>query len=278
MSGTLNCVESADSRWRLPTGLTGKRCWWVPVGRILSSVPALALAAVLVAVAAVRASAQGCDSTRLSSLPLIERPATSDSGSVLVLLMTGDGGWAHSDEGVSRELIARGAAVVGINMRSYLSRTKTPDMLGRDVTCVAESYMRRWNRSHLMLIGYSRGADLAPFAASRLPPALQQRLTMVALVSPGLWAGFTFHLIDLIRDVHRDDDVAVTPEIGRLGSLRVVCLYGRTDENSLCPRLSAGNVQVVELDGGHRITGGFAAMAEWLADGLRAASRPPDPQ
>lgn len=277
MSETLNSVASADSRWLVCTALIGTRCWWLSLMRTVASIPIPALAAALLAVAAVRAPAQACDSTGLSSLPLIERPATSDSGSVLVLLMTGDGGWAHSDEGVSRELIARGAAVVGINMRSYLSRTKTPDILGRDVTCVAESYLRRWNRSYLMLIGYSRGADLAPFAASRLPPALQQRITMVALVSPGPWAGFTFHLIDLIRDVHRDDDLAVTPEIGRIANLRIVCLYGHKDENSLCPRLSAGNVRVVELDGGHRITGGFAAMAEYLADGLRApTSQPPD--
>jgi type IV secretory pathway VirJ component len=237
------------------------------------------LTAALVVLAAVQTQGQACDSTRLSALPLIERPATADSGRVLVLLLTGDGGWAHSDEGVSRELLARGAAVVGMNMRSYLSKTKTPDILGQDVSCIAESYMRRWNRPDLMLLGYSRGADLAPFAASRLPSVLRQRLTIVALVSPSPWAGFTFHLIDLIRDVHRDDDLAVGPEIERLADLRLVCLYGQKDENSLCPRLSAGNVKVVELDGGHRITGGFAAMAEWLAEGLRpSTSRPPEPR
>lgn len=238
----------------------------------------LGLAAALTVLASMPSDAQPCDSTHVSSLPLIERPATSDSGRVLVLLMTGDGGWAHSDEGVSRELLARGAAVVGLNMRSYLARTKTPDILGQDVSCVAESYMQRWNRPNLMLLGYSRGADLAPFAASRLPTALRQRITMVALVSPGPWAGFTFHLIDLIRDVHRDDDVAVPPEVERLADLRIVCLYGKKDENSLCPLLNAANIRIVELDGGHRITGGFAAMAEWLADGLRVPSRTPDPR
>jgi type IV secretory pathway VirJ component len=223
-----------------------------------------------------RAPSSTCDSTALHSLPLIERPATSDTGRVLVVLLTGDGGWASSDEGVSRALLARGAAVVGMNMRSYLSRERLPDEFARDVSCVARSYMTRWRRPWLMLLGYSRGANLAPFAASRLPLDLRRRLTTLTLVSPGHWAGFRFHLIDLVKDVHRPGDLPVLPELAKLTDLRIICIAGKKDAGALCPDIAGDRVQVVMLDGGHRIAGGYEAMGEWFAPGLRPpAPRPP---
>lgn len=215
-----------------------------------------------------------CDSTSVHSLPIIERPATSDTGQVLVVLLTGDGGWASSDEGVSKGLLARGAAVVGLNMRSYLSHERVPDEVARDVSCIAESYMARWHRPWFMLLGYSRGADVAPFVASRLEPDLRRRITTLALVSPGHWTGFKFHLIDLIRDVHRADDLPIAPEVAKLTDFSIICIAGRKDGGALCPDLAGGRIQVVMLDGGHRIGGGYEAMGDWLAQGLR----PPAPR
>jgi type IV secretory pathway VirJ component len=193
--------------------------------------------------------------------------------------MTGDGGWASSDEGVARALLARGAAVVGLNMRSYLSRTRSPDELASDATCIAESYLTRWHRPWLMILGYSRGADLAPFVASRLAPDLRRRITTLTLVSPGRWAGFRFHLIDLVRDVHRDDDLPVAPELEKVADISIVCISGRRDAGALCPDLAGrSRVQVIMLDGGHRITGGYDRMAEWLLQGLHPPEgrAPPD--
>jgi type IV secretory pathway VirJ component len=222
------------------------------------------------------ARARSCDSAAIAALPLIERPATSDTNQVLVVLLTGDGGWASADEGVSRALLSHGAAVVGMNMRSYLSRSRSPDEFAGDVTCIAESYMARWRRPWLMLLGYSRGADLAPFAASRLTPDLRRRITTLTLVSPGHWAGFRFHLIDLVRDVHRADDLPVAPELEKLKDLSILCIAGRHDSGALCPGLTGDNLQVITLEGGHRITGGYDAMGEWLVQGLRPpGARPP---
>jgi peptidoglycan-N-acetylglucosamine deacetylase len=217
-----------------------------------------------------------CDASAVAALPLIERPATTDTGQVLVLLLTGDGGWAGSDEGVSRALQSRGAAVIGLNMRSYLSRQRSPDELARDVTCIVTTYLARWRRPWLMLLGYSRGADLAPFAASRLSPDVRRRITTLTLVSPSQWAGFRFHLIDLIRDVHRPDDLPVLPELEKLSDLSIVCISGRHDPGALCPALTGAHIQVITLEGGHRITGGYETMATWLEQGLRPPlQRPP---
>jgi len=225
-------------------------------------------AGVLLAASALAANAQVCDSTVVARLPLIERPGTG-AGATLVVLLTGDGGWAKADERVAEGLQARGGAVIGLNMRAYLGHRRSPDEVAADVACLAAIYRIRWRRPRLMLLGYSRGADIAPFVASRLPSDLREALNMVALVSPSQHANFQFHLIDLIRDVRRDDDVPLLPEIEKLRGLNVLCIYGRSDNASLCTQLAPSLARVVAREGGHRIVGGFDAMSDVLSEGLR---------
>lgn len=212
-----------------------------------------------------------CTDASVAALPLIERPATSDTNPTLVVLLTGDGGWAGADEKVAVGLRDRGAAVLGLNMRSYLGQRRTPDQVAADVECAARTYLLRWQRTRLMLLGYSRGADIAPFVASRWPADLRERLNMVALVSLSKTANFQFHFIDLLKDVRRDDDIPVAGELLKLRGLRVICIYGSDEQDSGCADADTTIVTKFERGGGHRLTGGFSAVAEILEAGLRPA-------
>ncbi|MFN8583437.1 MAG: AcvB/VirJ family lysyl-phosphatidylglycerol hydrolase [Gemmatimonadaceae bacterium] len=236
-----------------------------------SGVSALGLSALLMAGAASVEAQARCDSVRVAALPVIERPATSDTNATLVVLLTGDGGWAGADEKVAIGLRARGAAVVGLNMRSYLGDKKTPDQVASDVGCIAQVFGDRWKRPRLMLLGYSRGADIVPFVAARWPAALRERLNMVAMVSLSQSANFKFHLIDLVRDVKRDDDVLVAPEIAKLKGLRVVCVYGEDESDSGCRGADPQVLTAYARPGGHRLTEGFEGVADILSAGLRPA-------
>jgi type IV secretory pathway VirJ component len=215
-------------------------------------------------------SGVACDEKRLMALPLIKRPARVDSNPTLVVLLTGDGGWAPADEKVAASLLDRGAAVLGLNMRAYLSRPRTPDETAADVACAARTYLERWHRTRIMLLGYSRGADIAPFVAARWPDNLRGRINMVALVSMSTRANFHFHLVDLVRDVNRPDDLPVAPELAKLAGLRVVCIYGSDEKDSGCEAADSTLVTKYQRKGGHRLTGGFAAVADILEQGLKA--------
>ncbi len=96
---------------------------------------------------------------------------------------------------------------------------------------------------------------------------------MVALVSMSMKANFKYHFIDLVRDVDRPDDVEIAPEIARLRGLNVICAYGEDDAHSGCPGADSTIVKRYPRAGGHRMTGGFDAIAELLAPALPAATR-----
>ena len=234
--------------------------------------PALTLLSAMLGLAPLTAPPVGCISTQGTPLPLIERPATTGSGP-LVLLLTGDGGWANADQKVAEGLVARGSPVIGVNMRAYLGTRRSPDEVARDLACIASAYLTRWQRERVLLLGYSRGADIAPFVAARWDTDLRSRLVLVALISMARRANFQFHLVDLFRDVRRPDDVPLAPEIEKLRGLRVLCVYGRDDETSGCPEADSTVVRRVAREGGHRITGGFDAIAELLSPALSPTGR-----
>jgi type IV secretory pathway VirJ component len=96
-------------------------------------------------------------------------------------------------------------------------------------------YLATWHRDSVVLVGYSRGADMAPFIVTRLPADLRSRLSLVAMVGLAERASFEFHWSDIVMDTKRSTDYPVAPELLKVHGVRMLCLYGEHEKNSLCP-------------------------------------------
>ena len=107
----------------------------------------------------------------VEDLPLSLTPATP--GPLLAVLLTGDGGWAAGDKSMAQALAQRGVAVAGLNSARYVERARTPDEAAGDLARIMRHFLGAWHRQRVVLIGYSRGADLIPFMVSRLPADLR---------------------------------------------------------------------------------------------------------
>lgn len=196
----------------------------------------------------------------LTDLPITEVPAST--GQTLAIFWSGDGGWASLVSNVSKELAANGIAVVGINSRAWLDRgTRTPDDVARDSERILRTYLSRWSRSKVLLLGYSRGAGFMPFIVNRLPADLRERVQLVALMGAEHSASFEFHLMDLIRHNPRPTDLPVLPELMRGGGTHYFCLYGTTESDTICPQLDASRVTVVARTGDHHFDRNYPAIA-----------------
>lgn len=195
------------------------------------------------------------DTILIRDLPLVEARATPRPGAPLVVLWTGDGDWAGFVRGVTRELNDSGLSVVAVKSRSWLRNApkKDPDLAGRDLSRVLQAYLQAWGADSVVLIGYSRGADLLPFAVSRLPADQRTRITLLALISPAVNANFEFHWIDIISNKRRDSDLEVLPEIRKLAGMRAICLYGTNDGSAVCPMIRQDRLQTTARPSGHRM-------------------------
>lgn len=206
------------------------------------------------------------DTNDVRGLPIREIPASrpGPGNDVLVVFITGDGGWAALDKQVVAVLADHGAATVGLDSRAYLQAKRTPDEVARDVARIARHYSEAWHRNRIVLAGYSRGADLMPFALTRFPADLRQRVVLLAMLGLATHAGFEFHWQDIVRTVHRAGDLPTLPEVERLRGMRMLCIYGTGEEHSGCAAAPAGLLQTVGLKGKHHFDGDYAALGELI--------------
>ena len=201
----------------------------------------------------------------LADLPLVELPPTAPGARVAVLL-SGDGGWAGIDKQLAAALAARGVPVVGFDSLRYFWSERTADGLARDLERVIVHYLAKWNRSEVLLIGFSQGADVLPFALNRLVPAARARIRLTALLSLGRNASFEFHVANWLGP---SGDRPVEPEAVKLDAAEVLCVWGELDRESLCPRLAPAHAQVLRLPGSHHFDGDYERLAGLILERVR---------
>ena len=211
------------------------------------------------AYAALAAKEQGLAAppAQLADLPLVELPAAG-AGERFAVLLSGDGGWAGIDKGIAEALVQRGIPVAGFDSLRYFWSPRTPEGLAGDLDRVIRYYAARWKRKEVILIGYSQGADVLPFAINRLPARTRSSVRLTALLGLGQKASFEFHVSNWVGP---SGDKPIAPEAAKLAAVRTLCIYGQDERDSLCPQLAPGHVQAVPLAGGHHFAGEYGALA-----------------
>ena len=217
----------------------------------------------------------------LSDLPIVEVPAqtvTAQTNSapapaaappdVFAILMSGDGGWAGIDQAVAAALSARGIPVVGLDSLRYYWTARTPSGVASDTDRMIRYYLAHFGKQRVLLIGYSQGADVLPFAVNRLPEATRAHVALTAVMGMSEHALFEFHLSSWVSD--SNSGPATLPEINRITGMPVLCIYGEDEDDSLCPKLDPSRYLLVKLKGGHHFDGDYANLAHQIL----AAAKP----
>jgi type IV secretory pathway VirJ component len=203
----------------------------------------------------------------LADLPLIEVPVPAAQAKPLfAVLWSGDGGWAGLDKDVADALSKEGVAVVGVDSLRYFWTARTPAGIAVDIDRIIRSYAARWQRDQVLLVGYSQGADVLPFALNRLSPASRARVKLAAAMGLSDHAVFEFHLSNWLAD--NNSGPATKPEVQKIHGIPFLCIYGDGEDDTICPQLSGSMVRVVKLPGGHHFDGDYDRLAEEI---LKAA-------
>lgn len=232
----------------------------------------------LVAGSAPAAGAAPARGPALADLPLVEVPANGAASDELAFVASGDGGWAGLDREVAGVLAERGVPVVGLDTLQYYWQPRGPDESARALERILRHYLAAWHKTRILLIGYSRGADVLPFMASRLPDDLAQRVVLIALLGPEPRISFAFHYTDWLTDTPRGNTLPVLPEVEKLRGKRLLCVYGANESDSLCPELPAGLAHLDPRPGGHHFGGDYRAVAERILREAASSSREGAPE
>ena len=201
----------------------------------------------------------------LGELPVVEEPVPGGSP-YLAIFWSGDGGWAGIDKEVAEALKAKGISVVGVDSLRYFWTARTPDGIATDVERIIHHYLAAWKKQKVLLIGYSQGADVLPFAVTRLPPAVRAQVALAVGMGLSDHAVFEFQLSNWVAD--NNDGPATLPEIARIKDVPFLCVYGADEDDTICPNLEGTSAQIVKLPGGHHFDEAYDLLAETILAAL----------
>lgn len=198
----------------------------------------------------------------LADLPLIEMPNSAPGDSFAVLL-SGDGGWAGLDKDVGEALKAHGIPVVGVDSLRYFWGKRSPEVLAKDVDRIIRYYAAHWQRSRVLLIGYSQGANVLPFAYNRLPQTTRAMVAVTAMMGLEARADFEFHVTNWVGS---SSGLPIAPEVQKFDGGHPLCVYGVEEDDSLCPSLDPQKIRLVKLPGGHHFDGNYDHLAQIILE------------
>ncbi len=200
----------------------------------------------------------------IKGLPLVELRASGAGTDTLAVIVTGDGGWAGIDRSIGEALAGQGIPVVGLNSLQYFWTARTPELASADLARILRHYLATWGKKRALLLGYSMGAEVLPFLIARLPADLQAMVRSVTLLGPEKSANFEFHITYWLGSGSGSSSRPVLPEARKLKGMRILCIYGEEERDSLCPLLPAGLADVKMMRGAHHFGGNYQAIAEMI--------------
>jgi type IV secretory pathway VirJ component len=197
----------------------------------------------------------------LAHLSLVEVPPVGQaSGDTMAIILTGDGGWADIDRRVSAGLADRGVPVVGWSSLDYYWTPRTPDGAASDLARIIDHYASAWKRSRVIIVGYSFGADVAPFLVNRLSGTARASVSHVALLSPSDQAAFEFHMTSWLGGGSNPHYLTL-PEINRL-SMPVICVAGADEADSACRHAHNPLMKFETVGRGHHFGGNYERIVD----------------
>ncbi len=218
-------------------------------------------------IAAAPARAAATLSATVADLPLIVIPALPGNPSPWFgIFLSGDGGWVGLDRGVSKELAKHQIPIVGWDSLKYFWSPRTPQGAAQDLDRVVRHYSQAWGRSHVLLIGYSQGADTMPFMVNRLPAQTHDMVGLTTLLGISDNALFEFHLENWLGTPSRG--IATAPELQHWSGAPYLCLYGADDKDAACAHITGKEGVAVKMSGGHHFGGGYADIAAQILSRL----------
>jgi len=211
----------------------------------------------------------------LADLPVVVLPGEPASA-LGAVIYSGDGGWRDLDKEIGEVLSQHGVSVVGVDSLRYFWSGKTPEQVAADLARLLEFLREREGRSRVLLVGYSFGAGILPFAVNRLPEALRASVVEVSLLGLEARAAFEIEVAGWLGAAPSAAAPEVLPELRRLDLARLQCFAGEEEEASLCRDPALAGAEIVVTSGGHHFDGDYPALALRILAGAerRAAAAP----
>jgi len=193
--------------------------------------------------------------------------SSSDTLKPLVFYISGDGGFNKFSNEFMQTLNNEGYAVIGLDAKSYFWEKKKPQDAADAIEAAINESNKQWKKKSIVLIGYSFGADVAPFMLTHFSASLVTKINHLILLSPSSKTDFEVHVMQMLG-WGKDAGESVPAEINKI--LKPVTIFVGDDEKEFpFSQLTIKNKQVIKMPGGHHYDGDVATLSKQIVSQMK---------
>lgn len=196
-------------------------------------------------------------------LSILDTTPTRDT---MAVIFSGDGGWRDLDRQIGGVFQSLGVPVVGLDSLRYFWNERQPQETADDLAKIIGAYAEHWNVNHVLLAGYSFGADILPATYNLLPDDAKAKVSQITLLALGREKPYQISVLGWLGAQGGGGDP--TDDVKAIDPRLVQCFYGTEEEDDPCPDLKALGVETVGITGGHHFDGDYESMAKAILAGL----------
>src|SRR4051794_25304150 len=205
----------------------------------------------------------------ISSLPVVQYAAKPfNPQKAFVLYLSGDGGENSFSKSLLQQVNIKGYPAVLFNSQKYFWSKKTPGQTAADVEKVIRYYQGRWKLKNVIIIGYSFGADVTPFVATRLSRDIYSSVKNIVLMSPSEATDFEVHVAQLFGS-GKSTGSSVTTEINKLQPKPLLIIQGLQESEKIESTSLKVSYKLVGLKGGHKYSSDTSEVANTIFNNLQ---------
>ncbi|TMI79268.1 MAG: virulence factor family protein [Bacteroidetes bacterium] len=200
-------------------------------------------------------------SAQKTSLPL-SLYSGMDTTKPLVFYISGDGGFNKFSTSFMQTLNKQGYAVIGLNAKDYFWTQKKPKEAATAIEGAIDESNKQWKRHNIVLIGYSFGADVAPFMLTNFSSALASKVSRLILLSPSPKTDFEIHVMQMLG-WGKSSGESVPAEINKIFK-PVIFIVGDDEKEFPFSQLTIKNKEIIKMPGGHHYDGDVNALSKQI--------------
>ena len=180
------------------------------------------------------------------------------------VLFSGDAGFLGVGPEIARAVELQGLPVYGVSSLAEFRQRRTISQTVAIVDQAVRTARAKFGADRILLIGHSFGSDVIGTALPDLTPDVRQALSGVVLIVP---TDSIYLRADPTGLSYRGPPDAGLARVQSVSSLPLLCIQGREETDSLCPKLHGPNVTVIVLPGGHGLHHDLPRLATALKQG-----------
>ncbi|MFT3690883.1 AcvB/VirJ family lysyl-phosphatidylglycerol hydrolase [Paenirhodobacter sp.] len=203
------------------------------------------------------------------NLPLTEMAVEKPALDTVAIIWSGDGGWRDIDSQVGGALQAAGVPVVGVDALRYFWNERKPQETAADLARIIHHYQGLWGVRHVLLIGYSFGADILPNSYNLLDAGDRASVAQMTLLGLSHQRDYVIHVSGWLG-LSSGSASDPTKDLEQVPARIVQCIYGDGDDEDACHELAGHGYEMIGLPGGHHFDGDYQGLTQHILTGLRA--------